>query len=71
MLQIIDHSLARMRLSTHTTVLAEMAVIRLAALEDLDSLSQVISGIKVDGEKKDVHRQEKKKANSNAQPNRT
>ena len=61
MLQIIDHSLARMRLSTHTTVLAEMAVIRLAALEDLDSLSQVISGIKVDGEKKDVHRQEKKK----------
>ena len=40
MLQIIDHSLARMRQSTHTTVLAEMAIIRLAALEDLDNLSE-------------------------------
>ena len=52
MLQIIDHSLARMRLSTHTTVLAEMAIIRLAALEDLDNLSEIISGIKPADEKK-------------------
>ncbi|MDO7682641.1 MAG: DNA polymerase III subunit gamma/tau [Pirellulales bacterium] len=52
MLQIIDHSLARMRLSTHTTVLAEMAIIRLAALEDLDNLSELISGIKPADEKK-------------------
>ena len=52
MLQIIDHSLARMRQSTHTTVLAEMAIIRLAALEDLDNLSEIISGIKPTDEKK-------------------
>tara|TARA_Y100000385_G_scaffold289943_1_gene361111 strand:+ start:28 stop:1818 length:1791 start_codon:yes stop_codon:yes gene_type:complete len=52
MLQIIDHSLARMRLSTHTTVLAEMAIIRLAALENLDNLSEIIAGIKPGDEKK-------------------
>ncbi|MBT4159071.1 MAG: DNA polymerase III subunit gamma/tau [Planctomycetaceae bacterium] len=65
MLQIIDHSLARMRLSTHSTVLAEMAVIRLSALEDLDNLSEVISGMKFDGAKegakKDPYQPEKKK----------
>ncbi len=61
MLQIIDHSLARRRLSTHTTVLAEMAIIRLAALEDLDNLSEIISGIKSTDEKKQPPRYEKKK----------
>ena len=61
MLQIIDHSLARMRLSTHTTVLAEMAIIRLAALEDLDNLSEIISGIQPTEEKKQPLRHEKKK----------
>ena len=45
MLQIIDHSLARMRQSTHSTVLAEMAVVRLASLEDLDSLTEVIERV--------------------------
>jgi DNA polymerase-3 subunit gamma/tau len=38
MLQIIDHALARMRTSGHAAVLAEMAVVRLAKLEDLDNL---------------------------------
>jgi len=61
MLQIIDHSLARMRLSSHTTVLAEMAIIRLAALEDLDNLSELISGIKPVDEKKQPRSHEKKK----------
>ncbi len=61
MLQIIDHSLARMRLSTHTTVLAEMAIVRLAALEDLDNLSEIISGIQPTEEKKQPLRHEKKK----------
>ena len=61
MLQIIDHSLARMRLSSHTTVLAEMAIIRLAALEDLDNLSEIISGIKPVDEKKQPRSHEKKK----------
>lgn len=60
MLQIIDHSLARMRLSTHTAVLAEMAIIRLAALDDLDNLSEIISGIKQTEDKKESHKHEKK-----------
>lgn len=45
MLQIIDQALARMRQSTHATVLAEMAVVRLASLEDLDSLTEVIDRV--------------------------
>ena len=64
MLQIIDHSLARMRLSTHTTVLAEMAIVRLAALEDLDNLSEIISGIQPTEQKQPL-RHEKKKADAN------
>ena len=43
MLQIIDHGLARMRQSTHATVLAEMVVVRLAGLEDLVSLNDIIA----------------------------
>ena len=45
MLQIIDHALGRMRLSGHATVLAEMAVIRLASLEDLDHLAEVVERV--------------------------
>ena len=45
MLQIIDHGLARMRQSTHATVLAEMAVVRLAGLEDLDNLNDIIDRV--------------------------
>ena len=61
MLQIIDHSLARMRLSTHTAVLAEMAIIRLAALDDLDNISEIISEIKQTEDKKAPHPHKKKK----------
>ena len=60
MLQIIDHSLARMRLSTHTTVLAEMAIIRLAALEDLDNLSEIISEIQTTEQKQPLRHEKKK-----------
>ncbi|MEX0669796.1 MAG: DNA polymerase III subunit gamma/tau [Pirellulales bacterium] len=42
MLQILDHSLSRMRTSGHAAILAEMAVIRLATLEDLESVATVI-----------------------------
>jgi len=42
MLQILDQSLSRMRVSGHAAVLAEMAVVRLAALEDLESLSAAV-----------------------------
>ena len=42
MLQIVDHALARMRLSGHAAVLAEMAIVRLASLEDLDALAEAV-----------------------------
>ena len=48
MLQIIDHSLARMRTSGHAAVLAEMAVVRLAKLEDLDNLAALVHAAPAD-----------------------
>jgi len=42
MLQILDQALSRMRTSGHAAVLAEMAVVRLAKLEDLESLSSLV-----------------------------
>jgi DNA polymerase-3 subunit gamma/tau len=45
MLQIIDHALARMRTSGHAAILAEMAVVRLAKLDDLESLTALVHGI--------------------------
>jgi len=45
MLQILDQSLTRMRSSGHPQVLAEMAVVRLAALEDLDALAAAVDRI--------------------------
>ena len=42
MLQILDQSLARMRTSGHAALLAEMAVIRLATLEDLQSVAAAV-----------------------------
>jgi DNA polymerase-3 subunit gamma/tau len=45
MLQIIDQALARMRASGHAAILAEMAVVRLAKLEDLESLTALAHGI--------------------------
>jgi DNA polymerase-3 subunit gamma/tau len=45
MLQILDQTLSRMGTSGHTGVLAEMAIIRLATLEDLDSLAAAIDTV--------------------------
>ena len=45
MLQILDHSLARMATSGHAGVLAEMAVVRLATLEDLESLAAAVDRV--------------------------
>jgi len=42
MLQILDQSLSRMRTSGHAPLIAEMAVIRLATLEDLESVSAAV-----------------------------
>jgi DNA polymerase-3 subunit gamma/tau len=49
MLQIVDHALGRMRSSGHARVLAEMAVVRLAALEDLDDLSAAVERLAAAG----------------------
>ena len=45
MLQILDQSLSRMRTSGHAGVLAEMAVVRLARLDDLDQLASAVERI--------------------------
>jgi len=45
MLQIIDQTLSRMRTSGHPAILAEMAVIRLAGLDDLQSLATAIDRV--------------------------
>jgi DNA polymerase-3 subunit gamma/tau len=45
MLQIVDQTLARMRTSGHAAILAEMAIVRLAKLEDLDNLAALVQGI--------------------------
>ena len=37
MLQIVDQTLARMRTSGHAAILAEMAIVRLAKLEEADA----------------------------------
>ncbi|MBL9125519.1 MAG: DNA polymerase III subunit gamma/tau [Planctomycetaceae bacterium] len=42
-MQILDHTLARMRYSTHGRTLAELALVRIAGLEDLEQISAVIS----------------------------
>lgn len=48
MLQIVDHALGRMRSSGHAAVLAEMAIVRLASLEDLDSLADAVARVGTD-----------------------
>ncbi|MFM8282531.1 MAG: DNA polymerase III subunit gamma/tau [Planctomycetaceae bacterium] len=45
MLQIVDGALGRMRTSAHAGVLAEMAVVRLATLEDLDGLAGLVDQV--------------------------
>ncbi len=45
MMQVIDHTLARMRTAGHAAVLAEMAVVRLASMERMESLASAIARI--------------------------
>ncbi len=42
MVQVLDHTAARMRVSSHTRTLAEMALVRICHLENLDELSGLI-----------------------------
>jgi DNA polymerase-3 subunit gamma/tau len=45
MLQILDQSLSRMRTSGHAQVLAEMAIVRLAGIEDLENLAEAVARV--------------------------
>jgi DNA polymerase III subunit gamma/tau len=45
MVQILDQTAARMRVSNHTRILAEMAIVRLCHLDDLDALAELIEQI--------------------------
>jgi DNA polymerase-3 subunit gamma/tau len=48
MMQILDHTLARLRYSTQARTLAEMALVRIANLENLDDLAELISELRGD-----------------------
>lgn len=41
-MQILDHTLGRMRFSTHVRVLVEMALVQISRLEDIESISEAI-----------------------------
>jgi DNA polymerase-3 subunit gamma/tau len=49
MLQVLDQALVRMRSSGHAAVLAEMALVRLACLDDLDSLAEAVERVTAAG----------------------
>jgi DNA polymerase-3 subunit gamma/tau len=42
-MQILDHTLGRLRLSTQARMLAELALVRIASLEDLDELAALVA----------------------------
>jgi len=44
--QVLDHAASRMRVSTHTRTLVEMAVVRICSLENLDDLSSLIEQLR-------------------------
>lgn len=48
-IQVLDQSAARMRVSTHTRTLAEMAVVRICSLENLDDLSTLVEQLEQSG----------------------
>ncbi len=44
-MQILDHTLARLRFSTQTRTLTELALVRICSLEDLDDLAALIASL--------------------------
>ncbi|HQU45420.1 MAG TPA: DNA polymerase III subunit gamma/tau [Pirellulales bacterium] len=48
-MQILDQTLARLRYSTHGRILAELALVRICQLEDLESLSNLIGQLREGG----------------------
>ncbi len=49
MLQILDHTMGRLRVSVHRRVLAEMALVRMCSLANLDDLAALIGQVKSGG----------------------
>ena len=45
-MQILDQTLSRMRYSTQGRILAELALVRICQLEDLDELSEAIAQLR-------------------------
>ncbi|HEY2147913.1 MAG TPA: DNA polymerase III subunit gamma/tau [Pirellulales bacterium] len=45
-MQILDHTLSRLRYSTHGRTLAELALVRIAHLADLDSLADLVADLR-------------------------
>ncbi len=45
-MQILDHTLSRLRFSTHGRTLAELALVRVANLADLDQLADLVADLK-------------------------
>ncbi|MEX2172696.1 MAG: DNA polymerase III subunit gamma/tau [Pirellulales bacterium] len=45
-IQILDHTAARMRVSVQGRILAEMAIVRICALHDLDDLATLVSELR-------------------------
>ncbi|MEQ8849299.1 DNA polymerase III subunit gamma/tau [Botrimarina sp.] len=45
-MQVLDQTAARMRVSVHERTLADMAIVRLASLEDLDELAQAVADLR-------------------------
>jgi DNA polymerase III subunit gamma/tau len=61
MVQILDQTAARLRMSLHGRTLAELAIVRICALEDLDDLAGLVAelraqigGSSADGAKKNI-----------------
>jgi len=46
MLQVLDQTAARLRTSVHSRTLAEMAIVRIASLEDLDDLAMLVAAVR-------------------------
>ena len=49
-MQVLDHTLARMRYSTHGRTLAELALVRIAGLEDLEQIPVLLSQLSGGGD---------------------
>ena len=48
-LQVLDQTAGRMRVSVHERTLADMAIVRIASLEDLDELGQAVADLREQG----------------------